>query len=723
MTRRVLVYGDVDLNLIDGSAVWLQSMVQALSGAGCEVTLTLKAPVRTSRLLEPLLAMDGVTVRRPVEEKLVPGVSSRGLSAEDAVLALRAVDGASDADGSPAHDVVVVRGRRLAAALAADPSFTGRLWSYLTDVPQSLGEADARSIAELTAIAESSRLLLCQTEELRCFLEQLVPAACGKCVLFPPVVPQITAAPRTAAGKPLGLVYSGKFALRWNTYEMAELPALLADRGIDATLHMVGDKIHDEPTDPAFAARMRARLSAADGVVWHGGIGRREAFEVAAGADIGLSWRAPELDASLELSTKVLEFGALGLPVVLNRTPMHENLLGEDYPLFAASQQDVADVLAMAAGEDEVYRLAANRCHAAARAFTLDRAAERIRGYLDQFCPDPVGQVGGRALRVAVAGHDLKFFTGLLDRLGATPGIEVRVDRWDSLAEHDEQLSREVVEWADVIVCEWCATNAIWYSRHKRPGQRLLVRLHRFELYAPWPREIDIAAVDTVICVSDHYKRLTVECTGWPEEKIVAIPNWVDVEQLDRPKLPDARFAVGMIGVVPARKRLDRGLDVIAELRRHDPRFTLRIKSKLPWEYWWIWKEPAEQEHYRAVLRRMRGELADAVVFDPYGTDVANWLRRIGFVLSTSDDESFHLAPAEGMASRAVPALLNWPGATTIYQRRWVHDDPAGIAEAIVAQAEPEAWRSAGEAARQEVRDAYALERVTQAWRELLRKV
>ena len=42
--RRALVYGDVDLNVLDGSSVWAQSMVQALSLAGCEVRLLLKAP-------------------------------------------------------------------------------------------------------------------------------------------------------------------------------------------------------------------------------------------------------------------------------------------------------------------------------------------------------------------------------------------------------------------------------------------------------------------------------------------------------------------------------------------------------------------------------------------------------------------------------------------------------------------------------------------------------
>lgn len=64
----------------------------------------------------------------------------------------------------------------------------GRLWTYLTDVPQSAAEFGASAKGELRRIADASRVLLCQTEELRGFLEGAVPATAGKSVLFPPVV-------------------------------------------------------------------------------------------------------------------------------------------------------------------------------------------------------------------------------------------------------------------------------------------------------------------------------------------------------------------------------------------------------------------------------------------------------------------------------------------------------------------------------------------------------
>jgi glycosyltransferase involved in cell wall biosynthesis len=733
MSRSALVYGDINLNLIDGSAIWVQSAVQALARAGCAVTLVLKAPVRTSRLLAPLEAEPGVTIRRPYEEKLLDGIGGNGLTPEQASRTLTALD------AEHRHDIVVLRGRRIVSQVVTDGTFTGRLWTYLTDIPQSIPAMTADTVTWLTGVADASRYVLCQTEELRCFLEGSVPAACGKCVLLPPVVPPappIEARPEPAAATgALRLVYTGKFAPRWNTYEMTQLPGLLAERGARAELHMVGDKVHNDPADPGYHQRMRAALGEApapggapavppNGVVWHGGHSREDAMRIAASCDIGLSWRHPELDASLELSTKVLEFGMLGLPVILNRTPMHEALLGADYPMFAADLSDVVAIAENAAADPAIVKLAASRTSAAAAEYTLDKAVSRVRGYLDATLPRDGAAPVGTPLRVVVAGHDLKFFSPLLDYLRRQPGLEVRVDHWRTLSEHDEQVSQEMAAWADVVICEWCGPNAIWYSENKRRGSRLVVRLHRFELYARYPYLVNVKAVDQVICVNKHYAELVAEQTGWPSAKIVTLPNTVDVSQLDRPKLDGARFSLGILGVVPSRKRLDLALDVLEELRRDDDRYLLYVKSGMPWDLWWIWRKPEERGHYVAALHRIQRSplLRGAVVFDEAGRDVPAWLRRVGFVLSTSDDESFHVAPLEGMASRAVPVVRHWPGAETVYDARWIRETPAEMAAAIAAYSSEDQWREAGELAHAQAAESFEMNKVFATWHRVLRE-
>ncbi len=724
MTRslRAIVYGDVNLNILDGSAIWVQSMSEALSRAGVDVRVLLKAPVETGRLVDPLREMPRVSVIDPFASGMASARTP--LSADSAVSLIESLDAEAPAD------LIVVRGLRLVTAAAASSRLRGRLWTYLTDIAQSPLDMDDEQRERLTAVAGASRWMLCQTEELRSLIEGTIPGTGGRCVLWSPIVPapEIDIAVREGTGDPLRLVYTGKFAPLWNTLEMTRLPALLAEQGITAEVHMVGDKIHDVPDDPDWSATMRAALESTPGVVWHGGMPRQEAMALAASGDLGLSWRAPEMDASLELSTKVLEFGVLGVPVLLNRTPMHEALLGADYPLFVADEADIAAACAKVVAEPTLLAELRSRVADAVSPYRMEAAAERLRDVLERtFPPAPAAleaatRAQGRPLRVVVASHDLKFFTRIQEHLSELPGVELRLDRWDALSVHDAAASEALAAWADVVICEWAGPNLVWYSRHKRPGQRLIVRLHRFELDAGWLADVRSDAIDQVVCVSPYYAQLTAERTGWPADRIVVIPNWVDVEQFDRPKLAGAEFTLGMIGISPHRKRPELGVEILARLRRRDRRYRLAVKSKMPWDYWWIWRKPEERAEAERLFHRLHDDpvVAGAVTFDGFGGDVAAWLRRVGWVLSTSDDESFHLAPAEGMASGAVPALLPWPGADTIYDTRWIHDDPAAVADAIHEINASGRWEAERLFAREQVQASFPLDAVCETWARIL---
>jgi glycosyltransferase involved in cell wall biosynthesis len=721
-TLRAIVYGDVNLNILDGSAIWVQSMSEALSRAGVDVRVLLKAPVETGRLVDPLRALPGVSVVDP----FTSGMTSERtpLSADADVSLIERLDGESPAD------LIVVRGLRLVTVAAASPRLRGRLWTYLTDIPQSPLDIDDEQRDRLAAIASASRWMLCQTEELRSLIEASIPGTGGRCVLWSPIVPApaVAGLESTTEGAPLRLVYTGKFAPLWNTLEMTRLPALLAEQGIAAEVHMVGDKIHDVPGDPEWSSRMRGALESTPGVVWHGGMPRQQAMALAASGDLGLSWRAPEMDASLELSTKVLEFGVLGVPVLLNRTPMHESLLGADYPLFVADESDIASACAQIARDPELLAVLGRRITESVAPYRMEAATERLRALLartfpeDPACVAAASQAVGRPLRVVVASHDLKFFTRIQEHLAELPGVELRLDHWEALSVHDSAASEAMAAWADVVICEWAGPNLVWYSRHKRAGQRLIVRLHRFELDAGWLADVRTEAIDQVVCVSPFYAQLTAARTEWPADRIVVIPNWVDVEQFDRPKLTGAEFTLGMIGISPHRKRPDLGVEILARLRRRDRRYRLAVKSKMPWDYWWIWRKPEERAEAERLFHRLHDDpvVASAVTFDGFGSDVAAWLRRVGWVLSTSDDESFHLAPAEGMASGAVPVLLPWPGADTIYDTRWIHTDPATAADAIHEITVSGRWEEQRHLARDQVRASFPLDAVCDTWARIL---
>lgn len=298
----------------------------------------------------------------------------------------------------------------------------------------------------------------------------------------------------------------------------------------------------------------------------------------------------------------------------------------------------------------------------------------------------PTSPAGGA--RIGVVGYNLKFFRPIEQHLRRLAGVELRVAEWPKFAVESTDTD-EVLEWATVVFCEWAGRNAAIASRRRRPEQRLLVRLHRFELERDDWRDIDIDRVDAVVAVGEPYRRRILEVTGWPEERVIVVPNSVDVAQLDRPKLEEAERAIGLLGATPWRKRPDRALEVLERLRERNAGWRLRIKGARPDAERWMRHDEYQTARYEELDGRL-DVLGEAVTWDPPGPDVAAWFRRVGCILSTSEDESFHLAPAEGMVSGTVPVIWPWFGADEIYGRSWIIGSTEEAAEAVTGSGHPE---------------------------------
>ena len=427
---------------------------------------------------------------------------------------------------------------------------------------------------------------------------------------------------------------------------------------------------------------------------------RHRVHELLLEADTALSLRHPALDASSELSTKILEYGAAGTPALLNRNPLHAELLGEDYPLLAGDVEEARLRLLAANADADLRAEAQRRCRALAERHTFSHVAATLAPHLRSLRPavSASSSAGSGATpeiinpsgspRLLIAGHQFNFLGGIRD-FAIASGAAVREDRWGKHAIHDEAATARAAEWAEVIHCEWCLGAAIWFSRHKRDDQRLVVRFHRMELETPYPGEVDLSRVDAMVFVARHVLEAACEQYGWPLDHPAfrVIPNAIDTGQMYREKLPGAQFTLGLIGWVPMLKRLDRALEILQRLRVHDDRYRLIVKGNGPWHYYWMAVREAEQRFHEAALRRVERSplLRAAVTFEPFGEDIADFLQKVGWILSVSNIEGHAVAPAEGMASGALPVVLDRPGARQQYPAEWVHPDPEHAARMILA--------------------------------------
>jgi glycosyltransferase involved in cell wall biosynthesis len=706
VNSRICLYGDVNLNLIDGSAIWLAALAETLAlDPECQVTVVLKSPIERPLVVAPLLERPNVElVTHPdAPERLTPA---------------QALDVIEQRDATSRFDVVLLRGFSLCTQAAERAQLHGRLWTYLTDIPQQPWLATEDDRVALTAIAEASQRVLCQTDELRAYLEGLIPATARRTALLTPMVPEGFVRPARDRARPPKLFYAGKFAPMWGFLETVAAFTQLRAAHPDLELHVAGDKIHNPPEDPDYAPAVRTALADTPGLVWHGAVTREDVAELLVGCDIALSARHPTMDDSLELSTKILEYGAANVPVVLNRNTMHERLFGGDYPLFVDHLDDLAAVVERTLADDGAWESARDTAHAVALGFTLPKVRERLVPLLRAAHPQGRGTL--RRRRVVVAGHDLKFSVALSDVLRRA-GAEVRQDPWNGHTGHDQKHSRELLDWADTLWAEWCLGNAVWYAEHRRDDQRLITRLHLQELTTDFPGLLDPQRVDQLVCVAPFMAEQFLAQYGWPEDRVSVVPNTFDMVPFDRPKLPGAEFTIGMIGTLPSRKRLDLAVELLDRLLDHDPRWQLRIAGSMPWDTPWAWARLKEREFYVRLLDRIRTDrrLARAVRFEGPVANIPGWFAGIGVIASVSDFESFHLALAEGLASRSVPIVVEREGVHEIFPGIPVHADIGAAAEwlAELTATERAEVVSSGQAL---VHDRYDLTTVGERWVELL---
>lgn len=362
---------------------------------------------------------------------------------------------------------------------------------------------------------------------------------------------------------------------------------------------------------------------------------------------------------------------------------MHEHLLGRDYPLFVAHDEPLGPRLRDVLDENGAYRHAAEAAWRAARHHTLSAATADLELLVEKSCPDPAITLR-EPRRVLIVGHDLKFTTPLVEHLGALPDVELRLQEWEGINKHDADVSQDNLTWADSILAEWCLANAVWFGGRRLPGQRVVSRFHLFERGTPYPTQLEEGQVDHVAFVGLHILEEMAPRMALSQKALSVVPNAVPTAHLRRPKLHGARFNLGILGISPWRKRLDLAVETLRLLRERDERFTLFVKGHLPIDYWWIWGK--ERDQYLELTDRIAADpmLRDSIVFDGFGSDVSEWFRKIGFILSPSDFESFHLAVAEGIASGAVPLIWDWEGAGEIYPDERVVASPQEAASAIL---------------------------------------
>lgn len=673
--KNIAIFGDISMNGIDGSSIWLQSISSIFPKDRFNVYLILRDKIISHTLLGELKNVNIVDIYN------TPYLNKNNENPCSSYELFTILKGLNKDFGL---DHIILRAPRYLKDFvekSENQTYLNILEKVDAYFPKiNIYEDDYEKQIILKAIPYIARIIV-QTEEMRSYLDMVFPSLIGRVIVLNPVVPNFKTRTikeiKYKLKKPC-VIYAGKLDKQYYVEEFLDI--LLASESKKYSLKYVGSKLTTSKIDPQFGNRIKQKLAQYEqnpNFIWIKQLERTATIEQVASASFMLSVRQDIYDTSNEISTKLLEAMSVGALPILKKTAANVKLLGDDYPCFTNQVENIPDVVECLLKEPNVYVDWAKKLQKIAQQYTFDFTYQNrlLPFYEAAFEIDK--KVLGSKKKILIASHDNKFLTRVINNLLADSNLEVKFDDWTTTLKHDAKKSKELLEWADIILCEWAVGAAVFYSQNKKPNQKLLVRLHRFEITTQQPQQINFDNVDKVIVVSDYIKNFCVENYRWYVDKIDVIPQYADVKIFNRSKIEMSEFNLGLLGAVPTLKRLDRALDIIEQLRQIDDRYVLYIKSRRPWEIPFVWNKKKEQDYFIAQYQRIEANpiLSKGVIFDQYGADVAAWFRKIGWMLSTSDIEGCHTAVAEAMASGAKPIIFNWPGAESVYKTSPIFDD------------------------------------------------
>ena len=248
----------------------------------------------------------------------------------------------------------------------------------------------------------------------------------------------------------------------------------------------------------------------------------------------------------------------------------------------------------------------------------------------------------------------------------------------------EEQLY-ELMQWSDISWFEWCTDLAVIGSRGPKQCENI-IRLHRYEAYGPWPRQINWQNIDTLITVGNSFVRniLSQNVPGIENQtSIVTIPNGVNLDKFtftERPRGKNIAFLCNVRAV----KNPAMVLQCIQKLHYIDPEYRLFFAGQF--------QDLAIEQYIRYMVDTLG--LKEVVFFDGWQEDIRSWLRDKSYIVSTSFIESQGMGILEAMACGLKPVIHNFPGAKEIFPCDYLFNIAEEFCDRIIsASYEPQKYR------------------------------
>ena len=229
MANRILLYGDVIFDYIDGSSVWLINLAKLLSqDKSNQVDILLKRTPKKDVLTSELNDYSNISMIKSQTVKAT-------LNSENIVEAV------GDVDGKNNYDCIIVRGLEVAKSLARS-RFKSKLIPYITDFNQNAEEISAEEIKELSEIYDSVEYIFVQTEQMKEYFMKVLNVNGEKCRILNPIVFPLDKVEKEQKT----ICYAGKLSKLWYIEELIEIMNILHEKDSQIRLYFIGSKFNPD---------------------------------------------------------------------------------------------------------------------------------------------------------------------------------------------------------------------------------------------------------------------------------------------------------------------------------------------------------------------------------------------------------------------------------------------------------------------------------------------
>lgn len=663
-----ILYANISINVCDGSSIWYSSMINILSSLG-------KVLVISANNNENNIILSNVNQSNKIYY-IFPYMLGfdKKINIENCIKLIGYLDCIL-----PNLQYIFVRGLEENISLCTNRQFYHRIYSYLTNFYYvkngiSIISDDNKKFVQI--IAKNIKCFLVQTEEICRKIKNLVDHSIDTYFL-PPPIPQITSLPQNhnsfSNTKSISIGYAGKLSPQWGILQLL----IWADKinKIDKKIHItiISNKIQAKYGKVKSFKKVMEYYFQKDFVTHINGMKREDSIKVLSDMDYIWCYRPKGLEeGTLEISTKLVEMASLGSKCICYPNKINKNILGDRYPFYIKNFNDFNRIIDSKISYDfssVKYNIIKKHSFK-----NIIKGLNQNIKHINSCC------ITNKT--ICFAGHDFKFIDTYISYL-KEKGISVLRDIWEWGYTKDQKWSEYCYNNSDIIFCEWGLANAVWYSQRNTLKKDLIIRIHLQEINEKAKKfgsQINIDNVKKIIFVSQRVRDEAIRLWNWPKDKTLVIQNFLlDNEYLLYSKKIGQKISLGMVGIIPTRKRFDRAVDLLEKLLDDNIDVYLYIKGHRP-ETLAFMQAPGrkhELPYYEQIYSKIEksSKLKSRVIFEKWGNDVSLWYKKIDFILSCSDFESFHYALADGVLSGCLPIIWPWQESDKIYKKEWIVQD------------------------------------------------